>query len=70
FTMRNTLIPLSLGVWGPEGRLLSIIDMVPCEGEPCPVYDPGVAWRSAVEVNLGFFDRNRIDVGDPIRLER
>ena len=70
FTMRETLIPLSLGVWGPEGRLRAILDMVPCRAEPCPTYDPGVAWVGAVEVNLGLFERNGIGVGDPVRLER
>ena len=70
FTMRDTLIPLSLGVWGPDRRLLAILDMVPCRAEPCPNYEPGMAWVGAVEVNLGFFDRNGIAVGDPVRLER
>jgi uncharacterized membrane protein (UPF0127 family) len=70
FTMRGTLIPLSLGVWGPDGRLRAILDMVPCEEEPCPSYDPGVEWLGAVEVNRGFFERNGIGVGDRVRLER
>jgi uncharacterized protein len=70
FTMRGTLIPLSLGVWDDEGRLLSITDMVPCRREPCPSYDPGVEWTVALEVNLGFFEDHGVQVGDPVRLER
>lgn len=70
FTMRNTLIPLSLAVWGPEGRIRSITDMDPCRSEPCPAYDPGAAWVGAVEVNQGFFERNGVEVGDVVRLER
>ena len=70
FTMRGTLIPLSLGVWGPDRRFRAFLDMVPCRGEPCPTYDPGVPWVGAVEVNQGFFDRHGIAVGDEVRLER
>ena len=70
FTMRNTLIPLSLGVWGPDGRLEAIVDMDPCRKEPCPLYDPGVAWVGAVEVNQGVFAERGIAVGDRVRLER
>ena len=70
FTMRDTLIPLSLGVWGPDQRLSAVLDMDPCEAEPCPAYDPGVTWIGAVEVNQGFFDDHGVGVGDRVRLER
>ena len=70
FTMRNTLIPLSLAVWGPDGRIRGIIDMDPCRSEPCPSYDPGAAWVGAVEVNQGFFEEHGVEVGDAVRLER
>jgi hypothetical protein len=70
FTMRGTLVPLSLGVWDAGGRILAILDMTPCRGEPCPTYDPGVAWTGALEVNRGFFAQHDIEVGDPVRLER
>ncbi|HWC31945.1 MAG TPA: DUF192 domain-containing protein [Actinomycetota bacterium] len=69
FTMRNTRIPLSLAVWGPDGRIRSIIDMDPCRSEPCPSYDPGVAWVGALEVNQGFFEEHGVEVGDVVRLE-
>jgi uncharacterized membrane protein (UPF0127 family) len=70
FTMRDTLIPLSLGVWGADRRLAAIVDMEPCRAEPCPTYDPGVVWTGAVEVNRGFFERHGIGVGARVRLER
>jgi uncharacterized membrane protein (UPF0127 family) len=70
FTMDNVTIPLSLGVWGPEGRILAILDMDPCPQGGCPGYDPGVAWTGAVEVNQGFFDESGVQVGDPVHLER
>lgn len=70
FWMKDTLIPLSIAFWGPDGRIGAILDMEPCPAEPCRTYDPGVAWTGAVEVNQGFFDRHGVAVGDRIRLER
>ena len=70
FTMRDTLIPLSLGVWGTDRRLAAIVDMDPCRAEPCPSYDPGVEWIGAVEVNQGFFERHGVSIGARVRLER
>ena len=70
FTMRNVTIPLSLAVWSRDGRIRSIIDMEPCEEEPCPSYDTGTAWVGALEVNQGFFEEHSVAVGDAVRLER
>jgi uncharacterized protein len=70
FWMKDTLIPLSLAVWGPPGRIRSILDMEPCPEEPCPSYDPEAVWVGAVEVNRGFFDRHGVEVGDLVRLEQ
>jgi uncharacterized membrane protein (UPF0127 family) len=69
FTMDGVTFPLSLAVWGPEGRILAILDMEPCPEGGCPGYDPGAAWTGAVEVNQGFFEENGVEVGDPVRLE-
>lgn len=70
FWMKDTLIPLSIAFWGPDRRIRRILDMEPCQEDPCPVYDPGVAWVGAVEVNQGFFERTGVQVGDRVRLER
>jgi uncharacterized membrane protein (UPF0127 family) len=70
FTMDGVTFPLSLAVWGPDGRILAILDMDPCPQGGCPGYDPGAAWTGAVEVNQGFFDEHGIEVGDLARLER
>jgi uncharacterized protein len=70
FWMKNTLIPLSLAVWDEEGTILAILDMEPCEEDPCPVYEPGAEWIGAVEVNQGFFQEHGVVVGDTARLER
>ena len=69
FWMKNTLIPLSIAFWSEEGRILAILDMQPCEAESCPVYDPGVRFVGALEVNQGFFDRRGVRVGDRIEME-
>jgi uncharacterized membrane protein (UPF0127 family) len=70
FWMKDTLIPLSIAFWGPERRILAILDMQPCREDPCPTYDPGVAWIGALEVNQGFFEEHGVDVGDAVHLER
>jgi uncharacterized membrane protein (UPF0127 family) len=42
------------------------MDMEPCEEDPCPVYDPGVSYWGALEVNQGAFDRLGVEEGDRI----
>ena len=72
FWMKNTLIPLSIAFYDARGRILRILDMAPCLADPCPVYDPGTAYRGALEVNKGAFRRWKVRVGDRIvvRLSR
>jgi uncharacterized protein len=70
FWMKNTLIPLSIAFFDFDGEILKIIDMEPCEADPCPTYDPGVSYRGALEVNQGAFERWRVEEGDFIRLNR
>jgi uncharacterized membrane protein (UPF0127 family) len=57
FWMKDTLIPLSVAFWNKQGRILRILDMTPCRADPCRVYDPGVAFAGALEVNQGAFKR-------------
>jgi uncharacterized protein len=66
FTMRNTLIPLSVAFFDFDGEILKILDMEPCEEEPCPSYDPGVTYRGALEVNQGAFESWDVGVGDKV----
>ena len=69
FWMKDTLIPLSIAFLDAGGRLLVILDMEPCRADPCQVYDPGISYRTALEVNRGTFDRLGIAVGDVVRVE-
>lgn len=67
FWMKDTLIPLSIAFWDEDGRVVTILDMEPCEADPCPTYDPGKAYTGAVEVNRGWFEENGVEVGDTAR---
>jgi uncharacterized membrane protein (UPF0127 family) len=68
FWMKNTLIPLQIAymtrMGGGELEIVAILDMVPCEADPCTTYPPGTPDDTALEVNAGWFDRTGIDVGD------
>lgn len=70
FWMKNTRIPLSIAYFGKNGRILRIMDMEPCKKDPCPVYDPGVVYHGALEVNQGAFDRWDVEEGDIIRMNQ
>ena len=64
FWMKSTLIPLSIAFADENGKIVRILDMAPCTRDPCRVYDPRVAYRSALEVNRGAFRRWRVRAGD------
>ena len=68
FWMKDTLIPLSIAFFDRDGVILEILDMEPCEEEPCPFYDPGVTYQGALEVNEGAFEEWGVEVGDRIRV--
>jgi uncharacterized protein len=70
FWMKNTLIPLSIAFYDENGRILRILDMAPCRRDPCPLYDPGVTYRGALEVNRGAFREWGVGEGDTLTLER
>jgi hypothetical protein len=70
FWMGNTLIPLSIAFVGPDGRIVTIREMVPCERAPCAQYGADAPYVMAVEANEGWFERNGVEVGDIAELER
>lgn len=55
FTMRNTLIPLDLGLFDESGSLVQVIEMVPCEADrtDCPPYPSTSVVRWALESRAG-----------------
>ena len=70
FWMKDTLIPLSIAFLDDGGAVLAILDMEPCTGDPCPTYDPGVGYWSALEVNRGAFSEWGVEPGDVVVLDR
>jgi uncharacterized membrane protein (UPF0127 family) len=69
FWMKDTLIPLSIAFWTADGEIVSIMDMEPCEADPCPTYDPGTAFVGALEVERGAFDDRGVEVGDRVEVD-
>ena len=57
FWMKDTLIPLDIAFYDGRGRILRILTMQPCRVAACPLYDPKIAYRGALEVNAGSFRR-------------
>jgi hypothetical protein len=63
--MKNTSLPLSVAYLSSDGRILEIYDMVPfSEDSICSMKNV----RMAVEVNQGWFTKNKISLGDKINL--
>ena len=63
FHMENTRMPLSIAFADAEGEIQVILDMEPCESAPCESYEPNVQYRTALEVNQGFFDSHDVEPG-------
>jgi uncharacterized membrane protein (UPF0127 family) len=63
FTMRNTVLPLSIAFFDASGAFMDAFDMEPCASEPCPGYPTPVGFRLAVEVPAGDLDRWGITAG-------
>ncbi|HXV57897.1 MAG TPA: DUF192 domain-containing protein [Gaiellaceae bacterium] len=69
FWMKNTLIPLSIAFMNQAGTIMRILDMEPCEADPCEIYDPGVGYVAALEVNQGAFERLGVEEGDQVVID-
>jgi uncharacterized protein len=67
FTMKNTLIPLSIAFIDSEGRIVDIQDMKPLDDDP-PSYVSAKPAQYALEVNQGFFEEQGVEVGDRAEL--
>jgi uncharacterized protein len=67
FWMKDTLVPLDIAFADGAGTILAVLRMEPCEVDPCPSYDPEVAYTYALEVPAGWFARTAVEVGDRLR---
>lgn len=61
FWMKDTLIPLSIAFIASDGVIIDIQDMEP---QTLTVHYPSGPYRYALEVNKGYFQGNRIRIGD------
>ena len=68
FWMKDTLIPLSIAFVDGDGRVIGLLDMQPCEFDPCPTYGIDEPYVLAIEANLGWFGEAGIEVGDHAEL--
>jgi uncharacterized protein len=66
FWMKDTLVPLDIAFVDADGAIVAILAMDPCDEDPCEVYEPGVAYRAALEVPQGWFAAEGIEVGDEL----
>jgi hypothetical protein len=69
YWMKDTLIPLSIAFWGADGIIHTIREMEPCTSGTCRTYAAREPYVYALEMNAGWFDRNGIEVGDPVAVE-
>jgi uncharacterized membrane protein (UPF0127 family) len=70
FWMKDTLIPLSIAFVGDDDRIHTILEMEPCESEPCRTYEAREPYVMAIEANAGWFAANGIEIGDTADLVR
>ena len=68
FWMKATLIPLSIAFVDEDGKVIEVLDMQPCETDPCPTYGVNGPYVLAVEANLGWFDDHGVGAGDRAEL--
>jgi uncharacterized membrane protein (UPF0127 family) len=65
FWMKNTKIPLSIAYIDPSCNIVEIHELQPDEDKPTLSRSTNIAY--ALEVPKGWFDRNKIEVGDLVQ---
>lgn len=68
FTMRNTVMALSIAFYDADGRFLDAFDMEPCRAEPCASYPTPSGFTVAVEVPRGELDELEMVPGSRLEL--
>jgi uncharacterized protein len=67
FYMKNTLIPLTCAYIDSEGVVTEIHDLEPKNETPVPAKSDKIQY--VLEMNRGWFDKNKIGVGTVVRTE-
>ncbi len=65
FWMKNTIVPLSIAYINASGVILEIHDLKPLDEKPVGSTFPSVAY--ALEMEQGWFSKNKVFPGDRIR---
>lgn len=70
FWMKNTFIDLSIAYIGKDKKIIDIIDMKATSSlqTSYPSYPSSKPAKYALEMNQGWFTKNRIKIGDLLRL--
>ncbi|MCK0537742.1 DUF192 domain-containing protein [Alcanivorax quisquiliarum] len=70
FWMYQVQFPLDIAFISADNKIVSITQMEPClssDPKSCPAYYSEKPYKSALEVNAGFFAAAGIEVGDKVR---
>lgn len=68
FWMKNTVLPLSIAFFAPDGAFLSSFDMEPCTEPQCPNYRTADDFLVAVEVPQGGLGEFGLVAGSTLEL--
>ncbi len=68
FWMKNTVLPLSIAFFAPDGSFLEAFDMEPCTTDSCPKYATPRSFLVAVEVPQGDLDDVGLVAGSRLEL--
>lgn len=70
FWMKNTKIPLDM-IFIDENK--DVVDLIvrtqPCKSDPCESYYPKSEYRYVLEVNGGWTEENKLEIGDQLEFE-
>jgi uncharacterized membrane protein (UPF0127 family) len=69
FWMKDTPIPLSIAFVDEDGRVIDVLDMEPCEADPCPSYGIDEPYVLAIEANIRWFQEHGVEAGDSAELK-
>lgn len=72
FWMKNTFIPLSIAYFDADRKLIEVLDMEPVASEMAinlPHYQSSKPAQYALEMNRGWFSRNKIKPGTELKLK-
>jgi len=67
FWMKDTLIPLSIAFLDDSGKIINIQDMTPMQSDE--LYHSSAPAKYALEVNQGWFKKNKIEAGERVAIE-